>query len=166
MFPGSLNLLQVLDVFHLAQFVCFFLQHFAVADDGVERSAQFVAHIREKRALGPVGILSCVLGVVQFRLHLLTPNDFAFQLQGPGLELIIGVMQCRIPLLDFGQHRVEPVDEPSDFVAVKFGGANFIAFCGGNHAHRIFQVQNRSGNQFLELGRYQQREEAGDQDEA
>ncbi len=61
-----------------------------------------MAHVREKCALGAVGILSGKLGIEQFLLHFLAMNDFAFELHGPGLQLIVGVMQRRIPVLDFG----------------------------------------------------------------
>ena len=40
----------------------FLLQHFAVADDGVERGAQLVAHVGQEGALGPVGDLGGFLG--------------------------------------------------------------------------------------------------------
>ncbi len=150
-FSRSLNFLQILDVLDFPHFLRFFLQHFAIANDCVERSAQFVAHIREERALGPVGILGGKLGAKQFLLHLLAVSDFPFQLQGPGLQLIVGVVQSHIPMLDFGQHRIESVDQPADFVAVEFGGANLVAFLGGDHSHRVFQMQNWPGNQILEL---------------
>ncbi len=41
-------------------FAEFFKQEFAVADDGVERRAQFVAHVGEKDAFGAVGFLGAV----------------------------------------------------------------------------------------------------------
>ncbi len=90
-------------------------------------------------------------------------NDFAFELHGHGLQLIVSVMQRRIAVLDFGQHGIEPVDQPANFVAVKFLGSNFVAFCCRNHSHRIFKMQNRPGNQFLKFGRHEERKEAGDQ---
>ena len=42
------------------------LEHLAVADDGVQRRAQFVAHVGEEGALGPVRGLGCDPRLVQF----------------------------------------------------------------------------------------------------
>ena len=50
----------------LVQILRLFLQHFAVADDGVQRRAQLVAHVRQELALGPVGGFGRVLRVQQF----------------------------------------------------------------------------------------------------
>lgn len=41
------------------------------ADDGIQRRAQFVAHVREERALGPVCGLGLLLGLDQRHLRLL-----------------------------------------------------------------------------------------------
>jgi len=62
-----------------------------------------VAHIGEECAFGAVRILGCVLCIEQLLLHLLAVDYFAFQLHGPGLKLIVGVVQRRIPMLNFGQ---------------------------------------------------------------
>ena len=41
-------------------------QHLRVTDHAVQRGAEFVAHVREKRALGAVGLVCGVLGHLQF----------------------------------------------------------------------------------------------------
>ena len=53
----------------LAQIVGLLLQHLAVADDGVQRGPQLVAHVREELALGAVGRFRRVLRLEQFFLR-------------------------------------------------------------------------------------------------
>ena len=48
----------------LADVLGLLLEHLAVADDGVERRAQLVAHVGQEGALGPVGGLGRVLGAL------------------------------------------------------------------------------------------------------
>ena len=54
-------------------------QNFAVADDGVERRAQLVAHIGEERRLDPAGRFGGLLGLSQLdlRLHPIVDVDKA-----------------------------------------------------------------------------------------
>ena len=55
MTAGTLDFLEVGDEVLLAAVGRVFLKDLAVADDGVERGAQFVAHIGQELALGPIG---------------------------------------------------------------------------------------------------------------
>src|ERR1017187_6196763 len=57
---GALDLLQVGEDLGLFGPDAVFAQHLAVADDGVQRRAQFVTHVGEEDALGPIGILGGV----------------------------------------------------------------------------------------------------------
>ena len=122
-----------------------------------------MAHIRQEGALGAAGFFSGVLGLQQFLLRLFSINDFFFELGGAGLQLIVGAAQGCVALLDFRQHGVEAINQAANFIAVGLGGAHFIIPVRGNHAHGVFQVQNRPGNQPLQLGRHKQGKQAGDQ---
>ena len=68
MSAGGVNLLEVRLKFLLTEVFSFFLEHFAVADDGIERRAQLVTHVRQKRALGLAGGLCCCSGFLQLRV--------------------------------------------------------------------------------------------------
>ncbi len=50
----------------LPQIRDFFLEHLAVADDGVERRSQFVAHVRQELVFGSAGGVGGFLGLQQF----------------------------------------------------------------------------------------------------
>ena len=62
---GSADLLQIADLLAAAVELGVLEQDLAVADDGVERSAQLVAHLGQELGLGAVGALGLVLGVGQ-----------------------------------------------------------------------------------------------------
>ena len=61
MLARAVDLLEVwLDLWG-SQIVGLFLEHFAVADDGIERGPQFVGHVGQKLRLGLAGRLCCHL---------------------------------------------------------------------------------------------------------
>ena len=62
MFAGRLNLLQVADVRYFFRILHFLFEHFAVADDGIERRPQFMTHVGEEGALGAVRLLCSLFG--------------------------------------------------------------------------------------------------------
>ena len=49
---GGVNASQVWDRLGMRQVLRLFLQHFAVADDRIQRRAELVAHVRQELALG------------------------------------------------------------------------------------------------------------------
>ena len=102
MFAGRLNFLEIPDIRNLAQILHFFFQHFAVSDNCVERRAQFVAHIREERALGAASLLRSLLCSEQFFLSALAMDNLHFQLMRACLKFIVGALQRRVTQLDFG----------------------------------------------------------------
>ena len=55
MFGRGLNPFQVGNDLLKANFLQLLLYHFAIANDGVERSSQFVTHVRQELALGLAG---------------------------------------------------------------------------------------------------------------
>jgi len=55
MAPGAFDFLEVRYKLLLATVGRVFLQNFAVANDGIERGSQFVAHIGQELALGSIG---------------------------------------------------------------------------------------------------------------
>ena len=98
----------------------FLLQHLAVADDGVEGGAQFVAHVRQERALGLVrlvgrllGLLRLVLGGPQFLVH------FAHRGSALGhfcLKMVPVFCKLAIARFNLLQHLVEAVHELAQLV--------------------------------------------------
>ena len=72
---GDADLGEVGDEALLAELRGFLDEHFAVADDGVERRAQLVAHIGEELALRLVGGVGLLLGLLQLALALLELGD-------------------------------------------------------------------------------------------
>ena len=65
MLAGRADLLQVADLLAAAVELGVLEQDLAVADDGIERRAQLVAHLGQELGLGAVGALGFVLGVGQ-----------------------------------------------------------------------------------------------------
>ena len=61
----------------LVQVDCLLLQHLAVADDGVQRRSQLVAHVGEELALGTIGRLGRILRFQQLFLGALVGGDVA-----------------------------------------------------------------------------------------
>ncbi len=57
-----IDLLEIRNEVLLPKVFRLFHQHLAVSKDGVHRCTQFVAHVRQKRALGPVRGLGCIPG--------------------------------------------------------------------------------------------------------
>ena len=85
-----------------------------------------MAHICKKRTLGAVGFFCRVLRLEQLFLRLFALKYFFLQLLRPGLQLTIGALQRGIPLLDFGEHGVESIDQPADFVAICFDSPDSV----------------------------------------
>ena len=83
--PGPANLAQVRQIVLFPIVLGHLLQHLAVSDDGVERSAQLMAHIRHESALGAVGLLGQFLGPFHFKVAFL-------QLFGPQADLALHVL--------------------------------------------------------------------------
>ena len=151
MFARRLDLPEILHAIRLPQFSRFLFQHFAVSDDGIERCPQFVAHVRQECALRPAGLLRSVFGLQEFFLRFFSVLDLLLQFAGPGLQFLVRSPERRVPLLDFGQHGVKAIDQPSNFVAVRLGRAYLVIAVGRDHSHGVFQVQNRPGDQPLKF---------------
>ena len=71
-----------------------FLEHLAVADDGVERRAQLVAHVGQECALG-------LIGLVGLLLRLLDPDVAFLQLLGARPDLVLHGL---VHLAEVGRH--------------------------------------------------------------
>ena len=65
-------------------------------------------------------------------------DNLHFQFVRAGLKFIIGTLQRTVPKLNFRQHGVEAVDEPSNFVTIKSGRSNFVILVRGHHSHGVF----------------------------
>ena len=167
MLARAVDLLQVGDGMLLAQVLRVLLQHFAVTDDGIERRAQLVAHVGEKGALGPIGLLGGGFGLLGFGggagqfggpfLH------FFFQVLVVNFEHVIGVLQLGVPLLDDRQHLVERVNEGSDFVVAHLVRPHQIVLFFSDHLRHAHQVHDRLGDQRLKLVGNEESHQAGNQ---
>jgi hypothetical protein len=72
---GELDLAQLVGGALEAALVGLLEQHLGVADDGVERGAQLVAHVGEEAALGERGLLGDLLGLAQAAFGVLELGD-------------------------------------------------------------------------------------------
>src|SRR3974390_2408279 len=72
MAAGSLDFLEIGNELLLPVVGRILLKNLAVADDCIERSAQFMAHVRQELALGAVGNLGCLARL--FELDVLLPE--------------------------------------------------------------------------------------------
>ena len=100
--PGGEDLLEVGDEALLAQVVGLLLEHLAVADDGVERRAQLVAHVGQEGALGAVRGHRLVARERQLALGLLEGIVLPGQLGRPllhlALERALGLLERAVRL--------------------------------------------------------------------
>jgi hypothetical protein len=69
MATGGDDALQVRQVIAVLVIAHFFLQHFAVADDGIQWSAELMTHVREEVALGAAGLERGVAGVTEIAMR-------------------------------------------------------------------------------------------------
>ena len=107
-FPGTL---QRMDVIPLVVIEGRFSQQLAHTENGVHRRADFMAHPRQKFALGPTGDLGLLLGDAQGSFQSLALQDFRIQarvavLQFGGALPNLGLQVAVIPTQAF-DHRVE-----------------------------------------------------------
>src|SRR2546423_2932958 len=102
MFTRKLDFLKIANMVSVLGITRFFLQHFAVTNDRIERSAQFVTHVRKEYAFGAACLLSHMLGIQQFFLRLLTLRNLFFQLESSHLQLVVRTAQRAVTLLNVG----------------------------------------------------------------
>ena len=87
------------------------------------------------------------LAFMQGFLGALPVRDFLLQLgrafvHAP-LQILAGLPQVRIAVLDLLQHLVKAVDQDADFVLRLFPGTNGVIPCTGDHLCRPGQFQDR-----------------------
>ena len=85
-------------------------EHVGHADNGVHRGTQFVAHIGQEGALGPIGGLGSLLGQRQ-RLRAGSDGD---------LQRVALLAQGLVPLRHFAEHGVEGIGQITDLVIREF----------------------------------------------
>ena len=158
MLARSLNLLQILDGFALPRLAGFLFQHLAISNNRVQWCAQFVAHVGQECALRPARIFRRVFCLEKLFLCLLPLGDLPLQLLGSRVELIVGIQQCGVALLDFRQHVVEAVHHPANFVPVGVFGTYLIVLVGRHHSYGVFELENRPRDHSLQFRGNQQRE--------
>src|SRR5258708_1896522 len=96
---GTVDLAQIIGNLLLIRVTSVLLEHLAIADDGVERGTQLMAHVGQEGALGLIGGLGGVLGGSRLR----GPLGDAL------LELLVGALQRKLGTL--------ALDELSDLTA-------------------------------------------------
>ena len=98
MFTRRENLLEVGDEVRRSQVLGFLLQHLAVANNGIERCAQLVAHAGEKVRFGFAG---------------------ALQLCVERLELLGGLALVGVEAVQFPAHLVHASGQGAEFVPIR-----------------------------------------------
>ena len=145
MLARAVDFFQVGDGVRVAAVCRLFLEHFAVADDGVERRAQLVAHVREELALGVGGGLRLFLRLAQLRVDL---------------------VQLFFVPLHLAEHFVEAVNEKADFVVALFHGADGIIFLFGNLPRHLREIEDGFGDHPLQpRGKDERHQQRADQDD-
>src|SRR6185437_15718015 len=124
-----------------------------------------MAHICQESALRSTRFLSRVFGFEKLFLCLLSLSDFPFELFGSGMQLIIGIQQGGIALLNLGEHVVEAVHQPADFIAICVLRTYFIVLVSGDDPYGVFELQNWARNHSLQLRGKQQGKQARGEDE-
>src|SRR5690242_2527565 len=163
MLAGVFDFLNVLDVLNLATVLDFFLDHLAIADDGIEWRPKLMAHVGEEGALRAACVFGGSLCSEQLFLGLFAVENFALKLLASHLQFVISTLQGGVAMLDFREHRVEAVDEAADFVIVELQCPHFVILLRRDNAHGVFKTQNRSRNQSLQFGGDQQCEKRRNQ---
>ena len=144
-----------------SQFGC--LQQFRHAHDAVHRRADFVAHAREKFALGAAGAFRRLFGaggLVDDELQLAIGIAQIFRAIGDLLfeELAI-FFQARVAMPDLPEHLIEAVDQRTDFVLGVALDAQAVILLGGNALHGMRQIDDGTGDVLLQP----RREPVGDE---
>ena len=99
-FTGKLNPFKILDILCVLRIARLLLEHFAVSNDRVEGSTQFVAHVGKEYALGSTCFFGDLLGFEQFLLCLLTLRNFFLEFASSCVQLLIGAAQRSVSLLN------------------------------------------------------------------
>ena len=143
-------------------------QDLRIAEDAVERRAQLVAHVGEKRALGAIGHLGAVLRDDELRGAL---GHQLLEVVAVARQLLFGasafgdlLIQALHRLRQLGGHRIEGGGERADLVARARHGA---ARAGGRIDARAFDRLHQPGQRSRHKGRQrdQQRRHAGSEEE-
>ena len=132
------------------------MQQVIESDDGVQRRTDFVAHVRQEAALGPIGHFGLVAGAGQFAGPI---GHFVFE-----VGLVFGERSSRLPVfLNLGTQRVvgllqalshgsEIAYEVTDRIAARCGqGSGEIAF-GQFSAGRRESAQGANDGEFDDQG--------------
>ncbi len=121
MLAGALDLLQVRDHGVLAFVGGVFLQDLRIADDGVQRRAQLVAHIGQELGLGLVGLFGGVARLLDRSLGLLARGDVVDPAGQGGMAVVLQPLPGQeapeyvaigppVPDLRVAQHAGRPKD--------------------------------------------------------
>ncbi len=157
---GAMDLPDVPQLFGLTRPFKLFFQHLAVADDRVQRSTQLMAHIGKESTLRAVCLLGHFFGLPQafFRFG----EGFGAFLGGLaafGDTLFEAVIQCtklELGVVDFSDHRIEAVDQFSDFVGRFLRYSQRVISTGRNLLHRELQFDDRIRDEFSQNRREQE----------
>ncbi len=130
------------------------LQQFRHAHDAVHRRADFVAHAREKFALGAAGALRRLFGargLIDDELQLAICVAQVFRAIGHLLlEELAVFFQARIAMPDLPEHLVEAVDERPDLVLGTALDAQAVVLLGRHALHGLRQVDDGTGDLLLQ----------------
>ncbi len=140
------------------------LQQLRHAHDAVHRRADFVAHAREKFALGAAGAFRRLFGaggLIDDQLQLAIGVAQIFRaIRDLLLEKLAIFFQARIAMPDLREHLVEAVDQRSDLVLGAALDAQAVVLLGGDALHGVRQIDDGTGDLLLQP----RREPVGNQD--
>ena len=143
-------------------------QQVGEADDGVQRRADFVAHVGQEAALGDVGGLGDFLGLDQFLLGLDAAVDFLAQLGGPFhhplLQLVVRLLQGLVRGVDAIQHAVELAAEHAQLVLGLLLDADRVVSQGGDRGDGLGKPADGRGDVSLQQSGQQDGGSQGQQD--
>ena len=100
------------------------------AEDGVHRRPDFMAHVGQKLAFGPVGCLGLFLGVKELEAAVL-------QVSGPFGDLLL---EIGVPRLDYCDHVVEPGGQQTQFILATHCGPDIVLAFAGDPAGHLGKV--------------------------
>ncbi len=130
------------------------LQQFRHSHDAVHRRANFVAHARQKLALGAAGPLRRLLGAIGLADGELEVEVGVAQIDRAFFDLLLEklavLLQPRVAISNLPEHLVEAVDERADFILRVAFDTQAVVFLGRYPLHGVRQVDYGPGDLVLQ----------------
>ncbi len=112
----------------------------------VQRRANFVAHVSQEFALGPIGFFRCIPCAAHLRLGLLTFGNLLLEFfgasQDANFQLLLRPLQGHVPFLDAFEHLVEGSNQFSQLILPCRACAQRVVFPCGNSLGQARKLQD------------------------